>query len=57
MRLGLSAPGAATDPACRIAGQVADVPQTGGEMPEDRITRFLHLIEGASDDELAEVVH
>src|SRR4051812_6062550 len=26
-------------------------------MPEDRITRFLHLIEGASDDELAEIVH
>ena len=26
-------------------------------MPEDRITRFLALIEGASDDELAEIVH
>src|SRR3954469_11534481 len=26
-------------------------------MPEDRITKFLALIEGASDDELAEVVH
>jgi hypothetical protein len=26
-------------------------------MPEDRITRLLHLIEGASDDELAEIVH
>src|SRR3954454_20045260 len=26
-------------------------------MPEDRITKFLDLIEGASDDELAEIVH
>src|SRR3954470_21360680 len=26
-------------------------------MPEDRITKFLHLIGGASDDELAEIVH
>ena len=26
-------------------------------MPKDRITRFLDLIEGASHDELAEMVH
>src|SRR3954454_12746002 len=26
-------------------------------MPEDRITKFLALIEGASDDELAKIVH
>src|SRR3954463_16382818 len=26
-------------------------------MPKDRSTRFLGLIEGASDDELAEIVH
>src|SRR3954469_11378873 len=26
-------------------------------MPEDRTTRLLHQIEGASDDELAEIVH
>src|SRR3954449_5758327 len=26
-------------------------------MPEARTTEFLHLIEGASDDELAEIVH
>src|SRR4051794_8839387 len=26
-------------------------------MPEDRITRFLDLIDGASDDELARIVH
>src|SRR3954464_7047765 len=26
-------------------------------MPEDRITRFLDLIDGASDDELARIIH
>src|SRR4051812_19443150 len=26
-------------------------------MPEDRITKFLDLVEGASDDELAKIVH
>ena len=66
MRLGLSASSAATDPAGRIAGQAARLDRrddrTSVQPREARCPRTgspgsSHLIEGASDDELAEIVH